>query len=284
VIKESREALWATPTPTVVCLHSSTRSPLQWNPLIERLRGRYRVIAPALHGHKSGVPLPSEWMLTLDDEARLVEEVIDGSAGAVHLVGHSYGAAVALKVALRNSSRLLSLTLFEPTLPHLLRERLTDHGAYVEFAYLRVALQSALRSSERLAQLVVDYWSGRGAWSNLSTEERERFIRGLPTLNANFDALFGQRTPLAEYARIGVPTLLLVGANTPFPSERITSLLGATLPRATVRPLAGVGHMGPVSHARKVNHVIQAYLDERHAEMGWPYRERAANDPRARAA
>jgi pimeloyl-ACP methyl ester carboxylesterase len=259
----------ASATPTVVCLHSSSRSPQQWNPLIEQLRGRYRVIAPALHGHARGVPLPTDRTLTLDDEARLVERVIDGSAGRVHLVGHSYGAAVALKVALRSSSRLLSLTLFEPILPHLVRERASDHGAFVDFAFLRVALQHDTRSDcpEREAQMVVDYWSGRGAWSHLSGSERTRLVGALHILDANFDALFSERTALAEYAHIGVPALFLLGVDTPFPSERITSLLGATLPRATVRELEGVGHMGPISHARKINGVIEAHLDERQAEL-----------------
>lgn len=273
------------PIPTVMCLHSGTQSPRQWDALRERLRGRYRVLAPALYGHGGGVPLPLDRTLTLADEARLVEAVIDG-AGAVHLIGHSYGAAVALKVATRRASRLLSLTLFEPILRHVLWESAPDHGALADFAYVRGAVQHAARSGrpEQAAQTVVDYWSGRGAWSRLSAKARASFIGRLPILDANFAALYRERTPLAEYARIGAPALFLVGANSPFASKRVTSLLGTTLPRATVRELEGAGHMGPLSHAREVNPVIEAYLDERQAQMGHAPGDSAGDGRQARAA
>src|SRR3546814_1285704 len=41
-------------------------------------------------------------------------------APAFHLVGHSYGGAVPLKIALSQPQRVLSLTLIEPVLFHLL--------------------------------------------------------------------------------------------------------------------------------------------------------------------
>ena len=51
----------------------------------------------------------------------MLEAVISRAGGRVHLVGHSFGALVALAVALRNKVRLASLTILEAPAPQLLR-------------------------------------------------------------------------------------------------------------------------------------------------------------------
>src|SRR5262245_10636432 len=106
---------------TVLLLHSSAASGGQWRSLAQRLQTRYRVIAPDLHGYGQSdqAPLPAEPGLA--DAAALVEAVLAReAAGRIHLVGHSYGGAVALRFAADRAERLLSLTLIEPVSFHLL--------------------------------------------------------------------------------------------------------------------------------------------------------------------
>ena len=68
-----------------------------------------------LYGH--GVQ--SEWCgespLTLADEVALVEPILH-EGGRVHLVGHSYGAAVALKAAQLHPYAVRSLVVYEPVM------------------------------------------------------------------------------------------------------------------------------------------------------------------------
>jgi pimeloyl-ACP methyl ester carboxylesterase len=52
----------------------------------------------------------------LQDEVDLIAPVLAGAGDSFSLVGHSYGAAVALIAALQHSSRLTALALYEPTL------------------------------------------------------------------------------------------------------------------------------------------------------------------------
>ena len=251
--------------PVVVCLSAGVGPPRQWRPLAERLAGAYRVLTPALHGHEGGPALPRNRTLTLDDEARAIEDAIAATGVPAHLVGHSYGAAVALKVALRSPSRALSLTLYEPVLFGLLREREADHGAVVECSFLRSGVRHAARSGrpDSIAQVFVDYWAGRGTWWRLPAARREAFLARIDLLDAKFDAVFADSGSLAQYRTLDVPTLVLGGAASPLPVRRLASLLAMTLPRAMHLRLEGMGHLGPVSHAHTVNELIHTHLDER---------------------
>ena len=106
---------------TVVLLHSSAASARQWDALAERLRPRFEVHAIDLHGHGRQAPWRGDRPLSVHDEAALALPAIE-RAGAVHLVGHSYGAAVALHLAAARPSRVGSLALYEALPFRLLAE------------------------------------------------------------------------------------------------------------------------------------------------------------------
>ena len=94
--------------PTVLLLHSSGSSGRQWQPLMEQLAGRMHCVAVDLYGHGGTADWPHERPLTLDDEVDLLVPLLERH-GSVHLVGHSYGGAVALKTATRHPDRVLSV-------------------------------------------------------------------------------------------------------------------------------------------------------------------------------
>jgi pimeloyl-ACP methyl ester carboxylesterase len=58
----------------------------------------------------------------LADRARLVEAALPAGADEIYLVGHSFGGAVAMKVAARLSGRVAKLVLHEPIPFHLLAQ------------------------------------------------------------------------------------------------------------------------------------------------------------------
>jgi len=100
----------------VVCIHASASSSGQWRQLMEQLAGRFRSLAVDLYGYGQSPPWPDERPLSLTDEAALIEPVLEAVGDPVHVIGHSYGGAVALKAALVRPARLRSLILFEPVL------------------------------------------------------------------------------------------------------------------------------------------------------------------------
>ena len=54
--------------------------------------------------------------------------------------------------------------------------------------------------------------------------------------------------------------LCLVGSDSPASSRGVARLLAKTLPRTAEIELDGVGHMGPITHADRVNALIERHL------------------------
>jgi len=86
-------------TERLICLHSSGASPRQWQPYRATLGSRFEMLAPELIGYAGTGRWPAGMPASLDDEARRLAPLLQ--RGRVHLFGHSYGAVVALQIALR---------------------------------------------------------------------------------------------------------------------------------------------------------------------------------------
>src|SRR5512144_3434751 len=95
--------------PAVVCIHASASSSAQWRPLMDRLAGRFRTLAVDLYGSGRSPRWPDDRPLSLADEVALLEPVLAAAGDGFHLVGHSYGGAVALTAALAEPGRLRPL-------------------------------------------------------------------------------------------------------------------------------------------------------------------------------
>lgn len=261
--------------PAVLCLHSSASLGRQWSALAESLAGAHRVVAPDLLGYGAAPDWRDERALSLDDEARAIEPLIAAEPAGMHLVGHSFGGALALHLALRNPGRVRSVTLYEPVLFNLIQDEPAARAAAVEIAAVRIAVRRAVYSGrpDHAAQVFVDYWSGLGAWRALPEKRRAAFVARMRKVDAEFDAVFYNATGLAAYRRIKVPVLAMLGAITRQPPRAILDLLCTVLPDVRRVEIAGAGHLGPLTHAAEVNDRIRDFLVDQ-----------AAGAPLARAA
>jgi pimeloyl-ACP methyl ester carboxylesterase len=244
----------------VVLLHSSGSSGAQWRALAERLAQRYRVIAPDLYGYGGTPPWPGRSPFHLECEAEIVLALLARVDERAHLVGHSYGGAVALHVARLHGDLLRSLTLIEPVAFHLLRG--TDATALAEITEVAKSVASATACGEYLAGFgrFIDYWNGPEAWVGVPAEKRYTMAARLPTIALDFHAALNEPTRLEDFRSMTVPTLLLHGTNSPWPTRRICDLLERILPAAQLQTVAGAGHMAPVTHRDQVNAMITAQL------------------------
>ena len=253
--------------PAVICLHSSASSARQWAQLQDALAGGYRVIAPDLLGYGSAREWTHSRPLSLDDEASRIEPLIAAEPDGVHLVGHSFGGALALHLALRNPGRVKSVALYEPVLVNLIQEDLRSRAATIEFTAVRIAVRRAVHSgrAEHAANVFVDYWSGAGAWQALPDKRRQAIVQRMRKVDAEFDAIFYDAKSLSAYRRITVPVLAMVGSATRTPPRAILDRLVTALPDVQRREIARAGHMGPLTHADEVNSGIRAFLDAQEA-------------------
>jgi len=244
-----------------VCLHASGGSSRQWNALARDLRGSWKVLAADLAGHGASPGWRSGERPTVAGEAARLAPVV-AAEKKVHLVGHSYGAAVAVRLALAMPGHVASLSLFEPVLFRLLLDYPDCGEAGEEIVRVAGEIRASLSAGNSLeaSRSFYDYWSGKGAWNDVAPEQRVRIAGRMPAVMGCFDALFEDDTRPADLARLDVPVLLMSGTGSPAAALGAVQHLAAALPRVRRRVFQGVGHMGPVTHAAQVNEVIAGFL------------------------
>ncbi len=247
----------------VVCIHASASSSGQWRPLMDRLAGRFRTLAGDLYGSGKSPMWPDDRPLSLADEVTLLAPVFAAAGAGFHVIGHSYGGAVALMAALANPGRIESVILFEPVLFSVLIAEDPTQAAAREITAVRDDTVAALESGKLDASgaRFVDYWMGAGTWAGMPEPRREAVATAMRTVKAEWHAAFMEPTPLSAFAALDVPILYLTGSESPASSGGVARLLTKTLPRVTAIEVEGVGHMGPVTHPERVNPLIESFLD-----------------------
>ena len=198
----------------------------------------------------------------------------------MHLVGHSYGGGVALRVAAERPDRVASLTLYEPMALHVLRTAgPAERAAFDEImAFARQIDQAVLCGAYwAAAERFVDHWNGAGAWAATNPDAQARIARYIPKACLEFRAMAGETTPRAAYRQFDFPTLLLVGEHACEPVRLIGRQLAENMAPASLRTVFGAGHMGPFTHAVMVNTMIaESHHACRSARRGYRLRRRPA--------
>lgn len=250
--------------PAVVCVHASGSSSSQWRRLTERLAGRFHVLAADLYGSGKSPAWPGGRPLSLADEVALLRPVLAAAGEPFHLVGHSYGGAVALAAALAEPDRVASLVLFEPVLFSLLIAEDPTQPAAREIIAVRDDTNAALERGDPQASgaRFVDYWMGPGTWAALPEPRRDGLAASMGKGKAEWEAAFREPAPLGAFATLEMPVLYLTGSESPASALGVARLLTGALPRVTALAVEGVGHMGPITHPDRINELIERHLEE----------------------
>ncbi|MDA7948108.1 MAG: alpha/beta hydrolase [Hyphomicrobiaceae bacterium] len=248
-----------------VMIHCSTASGRAWESLAEHLGGAFRSIMPDQWGCGKSDPWTGDGLFDLGAEAAPILQLIERTRTPVHLVGHSYGGGVALRVAGERPDLVRSLTLIEPSCFYLLRRGGDRERALLEeIANVAWTVSTAVGCGDYQSgmQAFFDYWNGDGAWMDMPEATRVSFARRLAKVVLDFRGLLEEQARLSDHAALTMPTLLVCGGRSPAPSRRIVEMLASTLSGARVHRIAGAGHMSPLTHAHAVNAAIGFHLEE----------------------
>jgi pimeloyl-ACP methyl ester carboxylesterase len=246
----------------IVLLHCTAGSGRQWSGMAEALRRDFRVVAPDLCGYGGTANWPGNGTFNLAVEADLVAALLDMLGTPAHVVGHSYGGAVALQFALRHPPCLRSLTLIEPAAFHLLRDGDdTDERAFREISEVAATVASAVNCGDYLGGMrrFVDYWGGEGAWDALPASQRHALASRIGKVTLDFWGTLNDPARLHDLAALAMPTLVVSGGRSPLPTRRICHHLSHAIPKAAVRTVADAGHMLPFTHFRQLLPLIEAH-------------------------
>lgn len=239
----------------VLFLHSSMSSGQQWNALRESLN--LPSYAPDISGYgKSPMPANNrqEHKLAFELE-RLADQIPDHP---FHLVGHSYGAANALRLARLHPEKVASLTVFEPVAFHLLE---LDDPQRQNVLALSQTIESHLNQgdSSSAAACFIDYWNGEGTFNRLNEKMQSVFRQGILKVAYDFIALLNEDCRAKDLQTITCPVLLLEGSESQPTTHAVMETLKATFPEAEHHSLP-CGHMGPLTHPHLVNPLVSQFI------------------------
>jgi pimeloyl-ACP methyl ester carboxylesterase len=246
--------------PVVMLLHSSVSGRREWRSLTSELEGRFRVVALDLIGYGDTPAWDHRREQRLQDQSELVHAVAADVGPPLALVGHSFGASVALCAAAEMGDRLAGLVLLEPNPFSILRE--TEASEYSEILALRDSVKSAGEHGNwsDAAERFADYWNGPGTWAMMPRSRRDAFIHALTPNYHEWDAIMA--SPAGDYvSQVTAATHVISARDTVPPIAKIVSILEVRRPDWRFVRIDRGGHMAPLTQPDLVNSIVSSALD-----------------------
>lgn len=205
-----------------------------------------------------------------DGQGDFQQSMVDACMGLldqpVDLVGHSFGATVALRLALACPEKVRSLTIIEPVYfavaevdrPDLVAEE-QRHAAPFHEAVLA-------GEHEKAARIFNKGWGGDAGpgWDELPEQTRVAMARGVQIVPHCAASIIHDCHGIMQpgvLQSLTMPSLMLRGAD----SEEIIGVvndgLARRLPDAANEVITGAGHMVPITHPGETATAMRALFD-----------------------
>lgn len=251
--------VWGKGPTQALLLHCSLAHSGAWNGLAPLLGAT--CVAPDLPGHGRSGPLDSSG----DFQAQSVAMAGDLLTEApIDVIGHSFGATVALRLALEQPERVRRLVLIEPVFFAAARGTPAYDAHVAEFQPFVQALEAG--EPMQAARLFTEMWGSEGDWDTMRDGQRASLTQQVGIIPAQDVAIFGDNAGQLRPGRLealNIPVLLLEGARTMPIIRAIHPALAARLPDAQRQVIEGAGHMAPISHPVESAKAIDAFFEYR---------------------
>jgi len=248
---------WGQGTDPALLLHCSLAHAGAWDGVARALSDRLQMVAPDMVGH--GKAVDHDPAQDFHDQST-AEAARHMPPAPCHLIGHSFGATVALRLGLEHPSRVRSLTLIEPVLfaaAGKSKGRAANRAALAQVA-------SVLETDDRdaAARAFMGVWGGSTPYEDLPDSQKRYMRARIPLIVASDPALEQDAAGLVpRLGDVTCPVLLIQGGASPAVIDEIQSKLAAKLPNSDRVTINGAGHMAPISHPMETAQAIRAFLD-----------------------
>lgn len=245
----------------VLLLHSAGNTGAQWTGLGDALGGGFRLLAPDLYDCGATSAWTQDREMGYDDVAHLLSTLLQQN-GPLHVVGHSFGGGVALRLAAAHPECLSTLTLIEPGAYQLLQEAGRD-DLWLDFQMVMEDFRRAVAEGDSDAAwaLFFDaYCSHVGPWRALPETTRQAIQKKTPVQLRVYGAQASNPTRLSNIRRLACPTLVIYGQKSQEPERVVCELIAANAPLGRIAEVPEAGHMAPLTHAQEVAGLLRAHF------------------------
>lgn len=241
----------------IALIHSMLARASAWRPFVNALDMPVSPLRIELPGHG----LAPDWDTSRDFSDQALELALDEMPSEpVPLVGHSFGAVLALRLAVERPARVTSLALIEPVFFAAARgsdafDKLTrDHAPYLK----SVSNGAYATAAKRFYAL----W-GAGEWDELSKEQQSYITDRIALVDAGSPLTTDDAPEILRPGRLeelDIPVTFVDGsASHPIMAE-IISQIGDRLPDAEWVTIEGGRHMLPVTHPNLIAEAVKDRL------------------------
>ncbi len=241
----------------VVLLHSSLSSARQWQPLVKLLEANYLVINIDILGYGKAEKVIDKQSYNFDVEVLRIKATLNAVAKKqpFHLVGHSCGGAIALKIAVEQPENILSLSMYEPVAFHLFEQGCEARSLSDEFAN-KVDIEDKYQAAE----IFTNFWNQEGFFRSLPQKMQDLMANDMPKVSLDFKGLTAEKYSFDDVAKIICPSLMMTGKFSPKLSHLLALNIENALTDAKHQSFPA-GHMGPVSHSELIHPAIAEFIE-----------------------
>jgi pimeloyl-ACP methyl ester carboxylesterase len=255
-------SLTGTGSVPLVLVHGSWDSHADWELLAPQLADACRVLAYDRRGHSKSERPPGQGSVREDvaDLAALLEHF--GLAPA-WVVGNSFGASIALRLAGERPDLFRGLIAHEPPLFALLAgdpavaPMLDQVGRGISTVVERIAAGDHAGAAEQFVDTVA---LGPGAWATLPPEARATNVENAPTFLDEVRDPEQLRYDLDWIRGFPAPVLLTKGDQSPPTFAPVIDILAGANPRTEVWTIEGAGHVPHATHPEVYARTILDFL------------------------
>lgn len=238
--------------PSLLLVHGTTADHSRWSAIVPRLAQQFTVYTMDRRGRGASGDAPDYNLLR---EAEDVAAVVEAIGAPLFLVGHSYGGLCSLEAALL-TAKVTRLILYEPPIPTGLPiyptglpdriQTLVDHGEQ------EAALELFCREVVRMPEHELNMYRQSPVWAVR--------IQLTPTIPRELTLDRTYRFESPRFAALHVPTLLLLGGDSPPLFRQAVERLDSALPNSRVVILPGEQHIAMDTNPELFIHEVTRFL------------------------
>lgn len=243
-----------------LALHCSLAFGGAWAGVTKVLGQELTLIAPDMPSHGAS----ADWDEVSDFSDTVYQGAVDAyDTAPMDLIGHSFGAATALRIAATLPTKVRSLTLIEPVFfavaaqdaPEIMIEHAAQDKPFMDAMSVGDRPEAA-RAFNRL-------WGNGAKWDDLPERSRAAMTRAIHVIPDSYRFLYGDSAAMLRQGvleQVTMPTVLMRGSKTLSGIKLVNDGLASRLPNASQVRIEGAGHMAPITHPVEVSAAISDFL------------------------